>query len=104
VDPNGYKNTYKDVIEVDQTILTSFRPLIIGSTVSGYSLKFLFVSFGALAFLGTGFNTTNGLAVLLDSEALPFFIKLIPVFFSFLGLGLAFYLYISTNRLYNVTR
>ena len=101
--PNGYKNIYRHIHEADTTMLWAFRPLMLGSLFSGYLLKGLFINFGHLAFLGTGFNTTEGLSLLMDSEYLPFYIKIIPVIFSFLGLFTAIYCYTSTFKLYQIT-
>jgi NADH-ubiquinone oxidoreductase chain 5 len=102
--PNSYKIIYKQVHEVDEVMLFAFRPLIIGSIFCGYFIKNIFISFGAPFFLLSGLNNVNGLNVLIDSEFLPFFIKIIPVIFSFLGLLGAFYLYSNDNIIYFITK
>jgi len=84
--PNGYKVMYKNAQEADEIMLSAFRPLIVASIFSGFYLKTIFISFGAPFFLSAGLNTVAGFHVLMDSEFLPFFIKLIPVIFSFAGL------------------
>lgn len=102
--PNGYKVLYKDVHEADEVMLTAFRPLILGSIFCGFYIKNIFISFGAPFFLSTGLNTVNGLNVLMDSEFLPFFIKIIPVIFSFSGLFSALYLYHNQLLLLNLIK
>jgi len=102
--PNGYATLYKQAHEVDEVMLWSFRPLIVGSIFCGFVIKPIFISFGAPFFLSSGLNTVNGLNVLMDSEFLPFYIKLIPVVFSFGGLFGALYLYNSSELLYTLTK
>jgi NADH-ubiquinone oxidoreductase chain 5 len=97
--PNGYKTIYKQVHEVEETMLWSFRPLIIGSIFCGYFIKNIFISFGAPFFASSGLTNFNGLSILLESEFLPFAIKLIPVFFSFAGLLSALFLYNNNSSL-----
>ena len=91
--PNGYKIFYKNAQEADEIMLWAFRPLIVGSIFCGFYIKTIFISFGAPFFLSSGLNTVAGFHVLLDSEFLPFFIKLIPVIFSFGGLFTALFFY-----------
>jgi proton-translocating NADH-quinone oxidoreductase chain L len=103
--PNGYKVIYKTVHEADEVMLTAFRPLIIGSIFSGYMIKNVFISFGATFFATAGaLNNIEGLHILMDAEFLPFFIKLIPVFFSFAGLFGALFLYSQKNLLNQLTQ
>ena len=102
--PNGYKILYKQVHEVDEVILWAFRPLIIGSIFCGYTIKNIFISFGAPFFLLSGLNQADGLHILMDSEFLPFFIKLIPVIFSFCGLFGSLFLYGNNSFIYFITK
>lgn len=102
--PNGYKVIYKNVHEVDEIMLSSFRPLIIGSIFCGYFIKSIFISFSTPFFASSGLNTLKGFNTLLDSEYLPFFIKLIPVIFSFSGLFFAFFLYSNKFFTYFLTQ
>jgi len=83
------------VHEVDEIILTSFRPLIFGSIFCVYFIKSIFINFGS-SILAISLINCSGLSTLLEAEFLPFEIKLIPVIFSFLGLFLALFLY-NTN-------
>jgi len=102
--PNSYKILYKQVHEVDEVMLSAFRPLILGSIFCGYLIKNVFISFGAPFFLLSGLNSADGLHNLMDSEFLPFFIKLIPVIFSFFGLFGALYLYSNNTFIYYLTK
>jgi len=101
--PNGYKVIYKGVHEVDEVMLWSFRPLIIGSIFCGFTIKTLFISFSAPFFLSAQLNSLPGFNVLMDSEFLPFYVKLIPVVFSFAGLFAALFLYNNNAFIYFLT-
>jgi len=101
--PNGYKIIYKGVHEVDEVMLWSFRPLIIGSIFCGFTIKTLFISFSAPFFLSAQLNSLTGFNVLMDSEFLPFYVKLIPVVFSFAGLSAALFLYNNNAFIYFLT-
>jgi proton-translocating NADH-quinone oxidoreductase chain L len=94
---NSYKHVMKYVHEADEVMLTSFRPLIFGSVFGGYLLRSLFVGFDSSFFLSARLLSNNSLNFLIDSEFLPYNIKLIPVVFSFAGVFLALFIY--TNKL-----
>ena len=102
--PNGYRVIYQQVHEVDETMLTAFRPLVMGSIFCGYFIKNIFISFGAPFFTFPGLNKVMGLNLLMDSEFLPFEIKIIPVIFSFSGLFGALFLYNQPKLVYQLSQ
>jgi len=93
---NSYKHIIKNAHEADEIMLWSFRPLIIGSLFTGYGLRSIFVGFDSTFYVSANLLTTDNINFLIDSEFLPYFIKLIPVIFSFFGVGLALFIY--TNQ------
>jgi NADH-ubiquinone oxidoreductase chain 5 len=103
--PNGFKVIYKGVNETDEVMLWAFRPLIVGSIFSGFFLKYTFINFGNNFFSATlsDINYTASLSTLLTSEFLPFYIKLIPVIFSFIGFSLSFLIYNNNFTVYFLT-
>ena len=94
---NAYKHVMKNAQEADEIMLWSFRPLIIGSLFTGYALRSIFVGFDSTFYLSANLLAVDNINFLIDSEFLPYFIKLIPVVFSFFGVGLALFIY--TNKL-----
>jgi proton-translocating NADH-quinone oxidoreductase chain L len=98
---NSYKHVLKNAHEADQTMLWSFRPLIIGSLFTGYFLRSIFVGFDSTFYLSANLLTVDSLNFLIDSEFLPYFIKLIPVVFSFLGVFLALFIYTNKMNTFN---
>jgi len=74
-----------------------------GSIFSGYFLKIFFINFGA-SYLAPSILNISQIYVLLQSEFLPFYIKLIPVLFSLIGLFLALVIYQLEDGLYFLTR
>lgn len=121
VEPNLYKNVSVHVHETDQIMLTSFRPLILGSIFSGYFFKDLFVGMGSnfiminnleMNVLNYSYLSNNNFNIDTNSiyytyyecEFLPSYIKLIPVIFSFLGILIAFFLYSNNNYLFNLAK
>jgi hypothetical protein len=101
--PNFYKSNVV-LVEVDCFILLSFRVLIIGSLFSGFLLKDVFSGLGQSFFYSlfsntklisvTSFVSINYLPLsLIESDFLPFYIKLIPIIFSLIGLFLALFCY-----------
>ena len=98
---NSYKHVMKLVHEADQIMLFSFRPLIFGSLLGGYYLRSIFVGFGSPFFLSASLIDTVHLNVLVDSEFLPYSVKLIPVIFSFSGVFGALFIYNNFNNVFN---
>ena len=99
--PNSYKHVMKLVHEADEIMLFSFRPLIIGSLWGGYYLRSIFVGFGSPFFSSSSLLNSVYLNVLVDSEFLPYNIKLIPVIFSFAGLIFALFIYNNLVNTFN---
>ena len=99
---NGYKHVMKNVHEADEIMLFSFRPLILGSLLGGYYLRSIFVGFGSPFFLSSSLLNDVHLNSLVDSEFLPYNIKLIPVVFSFCGVFSALFIYSNIANSFNI--
>lgn len=98
---NSYKHIIKNAHEADEIMLWSFRPLIIGSLFTGYGLRSIFVGFDSTFYASANLLTVDNINFLIDSEFLPYFIKLIPVVFSFGGVGLALFIYTNQENTFN---
>lgn len=99
---NAYKHVMKGAHEADEIMLWSFRPLIIGSLFTGYMLRSLFVGFDSTFYVSANLLTVDSINFLIDSEFLPYFIKLIPVVFSFLGVFLSLFIYTNKFNTFNI--
>ena len=119
---NAYKIIIKKVIEADNIILLAFRPLILGSIFSGYFFfdiflggdyffKYSRIYLDLCAYKNFNFfliNYHKNLYIanrsffefgFFEGEFLPWYIKIIPVIFSFLGVLCAIIFY---SNFYNV--
>lgn len=101
---NAHKAVVQHAHEADETMLWSFRPLILGSIFSGYISRDFFIGWGSLSFESARL-ASDGLTTFaaVDSEFLPFVIKLIPVVFSLLGLIGSFVFYSQTPHVTQFT-
>ena len=99
---NSYKSFISSVHEAP--ILMSI-PLIIlafGSIFVGYITRDMFIGLGT-SFWGNALFILPSNITMLDSEFIPFYIKLIPVIFSLFGASLAFFFYhTNSNFIFNL--
>ena len=90
---NAYKSVIKNCHDVSFSMGFPLGILAFGSIFIGYLTKDMFVG------LGTNF-WNNSIYIdpthnqFIDAEFLPNYIKILPVIFSFLGMGFAFYIYL----------
>lgn len=92
-DTQAYKSIIQRAHEADERMLWTFRALIVGSIFTGFILKDAFVGLGS-NFLKEGVALgAAGASVLVDSEFVPLFVKLLPFLGSSLGAlcALSFY-------------
>lgn len=67
--------------------------LVVGSLFLGYFGKDLFLGLGSDFFMNSIYVHPKNL-LFVDAEFVPYHIKLIPVIFSFGGIGLSFFVYL----------
>jgi len=89
---NSFRQIIKEVHEVSLLMLVPLVILSIGSIFFGYFTKDLFIGLGT-SFWGNSLFIAPQNLNSLDAEFLPYFVKLIPVVFSFLGATFAFFFY-----------
>lgn len=91
-EPSGFKKYYEFASDVDFRIGFVLFFLSIFSIFVGFFTKEFFLGFGGL-FIVHGFFILPTHNVFFDAEFLPFTVKIIPVFFSFIGLISSFLIY-----------
>jgi NADH-ubiquinone oxidoreductase chain 5 len=98
VKTNAYKYKIKNLHELDFITAVTLTILCLGSCFSGFYFKDLFIGLGSNFFNQAIFIKPNNIS-LVDSEFLPFYIKLIPSFFSIFGALLSATLFYSNPKL-----
>jgi NADH-ubiquinone oxidoreductase chain 5 len=96
--PNGHKEILKHAHEPSLYMMTPLMILAIGSIFIGYFTKDMFIGLGS-NFWGNAIFISPENLVILDSEFIEYWIKLIPVVFSICGAGFAFILYHFFNKI-----
>jgi len=71
--------------------------LSLGSIFFGYIFKDLFIGIGSDFFSSSIYIHPKNIN-LIDSEFIPFYIKLIPILFSFLGIFLSIFMFFFINK------
>ena len=98
--PNGYKKIFETAHEPSLLMSIPLFILSLGSIFIGYLMKDMYLGVGT-NFWGTAiFNLENNLTILVG-EFMPFHIKLLPLYFSFLGSFLVYYnnyLFLNYNK------
>ncbi len=94
IKPNGSAIIYKKAHDAPKFIIISLSLLTIFSIFTGYLTKDILVG------LGTDFWTSSIFILQkhqlqIDSEFIPYYLKLIPVLFSFSGMCLGYWLYVN---------
>lgn len=87
--PNGYKIIFQKVHESSFLIKIPLLVLFFGTIFFGYFTKDMFIGLGTDFWGYSIFNLPDNI-IILNSEFVPYHIKLLPVFFSFFG---AFFVY-----------
>ena len=82
---NSYKNIVKNSHESPLAMTLPLFILSFGSIFSGYLMKDFFIGLGSDFFIDSIFVLSNNL-IIIDSEFIPFYIKLIPTLFSLSGI------------------
>lgn len=93
---NSYKNIIKHVHEGSYLIIVPLLILCFFSIFVGFITKDLFIGLGSNFFKNAIFIQDKNLLIL-NSEFIPFYIKIIPLFFTILGLFIFIYFYINMN-------
>jgi len=93
---NAYKQIINTVHESPFKMMFPLFILSLGSIFFGYLTKDLFIGIGT-SFWGNALYVSPQHLLICDSEFLPYYVKLIPVIFSFLGAVFAFNLYKNYN-------
>ncbi len=94
--PNGSAIIYKKAHDAPKFIIISLTILALFSIFTGYFTKDLLVGLGS-DFWTSSIFIAHAHQLQIDSEFIPFYIKLIPLIFSFSGIGLGYWLY--TNNI-----
>jgi NADH-ubiquinone oxidoreductase chain 5 len=92
VKPNGFKKNYQFVHDSPMFMMLSLFFLCINSIFFGFIFKDLFVGLGTNIWLNS-FNYYSKNILILESEFLPFYIKNIPLIFSFFGIFISYFFY-----------
>jgi len=92
--PNGYKQIYKNVHEANLNIKIPLFILSLGSIFIGYISRDFMIGLGSTFFNGAIYIHPINL-INIDSEFIPYYIKIIPTLFSLMGAGLALLLNIK---------
>ena len=95
---NAYKSVMKSVHESSWVMILPLFLLVFGSIFIGYLAKDLFLGLGSDAFINSIFVHPKNL-VFIDAEFIPYYIKLIPLVFSFSGIFLCFLFYTILLRI-----
>jgi len=82
---NSFKNIVKYSHESPMAMTVPLFVLSFGSMFSGYLMKDLFIGLGSDFFVDSIFVLYSNL-IIIDSEFIPFYIKLIPTFISLFGM------------------
>lgn len=97
----GKTNTLRPAVltahESPKYMLLAFFPLMLGSIFWGYLTKDMFIGLGS-NFWQTSIFILPQNQVFIDAEFLPLTIKIIPLVFSFSGMGLSFVVYYLYNK------
>jgi NADH-ubiquinone oxidoreductase chain 5 len=81
---NGFKHFIKNLHGLDQTMAFVLTTLAFGSIFSGYLFKDLFIGLGSDFFNFSIYVRPNNVTMI-DSEFIPYSLKLIPTVFSLIG-------------------
>jgi NADH-ubiquinone oxidoreductase chain 5 len=90
--PNGFRVMYEQSFDSSYYICTVLSVLAIPSIFMGFYSKDLFIGFGTDLW-STSIYIAPQNVYTFDSEFIPFFFKIAPVCFSFLGIGSCFLFY-----------
>lgn len=101
--PNGYRSIYKNAKDSGIPIIFSLFILTIPSIFFGYFAKDMFIGIGT-DFWGNSIYVTSSNFNIIDSEFIDLQYKLLPLMFSFLGIGLACVLYTLNKRILYVIK
>lgn len=96
--PNGFKSVICRAYDSSYAICISLAVLSVPSIFFGYFTKDMFIGIGT-DFWGNSIYVDPKHYNRIDSEFIPIIFKLLPVFFSLLGVTLAFYCYVFNSRL-----
>jgi NADH-ubiquinone oxidoreductase chain 5 len=96
--PNGYKPIIENATESSGQISLVISALTIPSIFIGFFIKDLIVGWGNLFWGNAIFNGPKNVNVI-DSEFIPQYYKLMPVFFCFFVLNFSFYIYVYQSKL-----
>lgn len=91
--PNASKFIYKNIHDTENLVIIILFILIFISVFFGYFAKDLYIGIGS-DFMNSSIFIHPSHINLFEAEIIPNFIKLLPIILSFLGAGLAIYLYI----------
>jgi NADH-ubiquinone oxidoreductase chain 5 len=81
---NSFKFFLKSLHELDKTTAFVLTILAFGSIFSGYLFKDLFIGLGSDFFNFSIYIKANNV-IIIDSEFIPYYLKLVPTIFSFIG-------------------
>ena len=97
---NSFKNIVKHSHESPLAMTIPLFILSFGSIFSGYLMKDLFIGLGSDFFIDSIFVLSSNL-IIIDSEFIPFYIKLIPTILSLFGMfsGVFFIAYFNPTFL-----
>jgi|TARA_B110000116_G_scaffold60039_3_gene51372 NADH-ubiquinone oxidoreductase chain 5 len=95
--PNGYVSIYKNAKDSGIPIVFSLFLLTFPSIFFGYFAKDMFIGLGT-DFWGNSLYVTTSNFNIIDSEFIDLQYKLLPLMFSFLGIGLACFLYTLNKK------
>jgi NADH-ubiquinone oxidoreductase chain 5 len=96
--PNGYKNSYEHVHEAPISMKIPLVVLSFGSIFIGYLTRDFMIGLGSDFFLNAIFIHPVNL-ISIDSEFIPYYIKLVPTIFSLIGAFLALLLNIQYTKI-----
>lgn len=84
-DSNSYKNIIQSAHESPFGMTLVLWLLSLGSIFSGYMFKDIFIGFGSDFFVDSIYTLPSNVCIV-DSEFIPYYIKLLPTFSSLLGI------------------
>ena len=97
--PRGFKKIIESVHEVPRSMGVPLVLLFFGSIFFGYLVKDIFIGFGS-SFFGNAIFSHPTHFITSDAEFLPLKIKLIPLFFSILGILIGVFIYFFYNNFF----
>lgn len=102
--PSGFKHTFFNFHDTSFTMIVVLSILSIGSILSGFILKDIFVGMGSDFWLNSIYLDPSNKEVFCEYEYIPLYIKLIPLFCGIVGSSSALlFSYLYFNHLISLT-